>query len=150
MDVQVDVDTGVETAALAQLVEHRGQPVIQVRRTVELQEALDELAALGVRWLGYRFRFLDDGDVSWLFTGRRGAGREKATWPAIKAARHRLGELLETAIREAAEEYMGFDRELHYECEAIFKSSTGSWQLSGHGTMYEVVPEFFDVALTLN
>jgi hypothetical protein len=131
-------------------VEHRGQPVIQLRRTVELHEALSSLAALGVRKLGYRFRFYDDGDVFREFTARRGAGRDKSALPAIKAARHRLGELLEAAIRDAAEEFVGFDRELIYECEAVFSPSTGSWQLSGHGTMYEVVPEFFGVGLALD
>lgn len=150
MDVQIDVNNGVATAPRAQLVERRGQPVIQVRRTVELHEALSSLAALGVRKLGCRFVLFDDGTAHTRFTCRRGAGRDKSALPAIEAARQRLGELLEAAIRDAAEEFVGFDRELIYECEAVFSPSTGSWQLSGHGTMYEVVPEFFGVGLALD
>ena len=148
--MNVDVDNGVAIAPRAQLVERRGQPVIQLRRTVELHEALSSLAALGVRKLGYRFRFYDDGAVFREFTARRGAGRDKSALPAIKAARQRLGELLEAAISEAAEEFVGFDRELLYECEAAFSPSTRSWQLSGRGTAYAVDPEFFDVGLALD
>ena len=149
MDVQVDVDNGVATTPRGQLGDARGRPVIQVRRTVELHEALSSLAALGVRKLGYRFRFYDDGDVTLEFTARRGSGRDKSALPAIKAARHRLGKLLEAAIREATEEFMGLDRELHYECAAVFNSGTGSWELSGSGTVYEIAPDLFDVGITL-
>jgi len=147
--MNVDVDNGVATAPRAQLVERRGQPVIQVRRTVELHEALSSLAALGVRKIGYRFRFYDDGDVTWEFTARRGAGRDPAVLPAIEAARHVLGQLLEDAIREAVEEFMGLGRELHYECKAAFDPGTGSWELSGSGTVYEIDPDLFDVGITL-
>ena len=150
MDGQEDVDNGVATTPRGQLGHARGRPVIQVRRTLELHEALSSLAALGVRKLGYRFRFYDDGDVTLEFTARRGSGRDKSALPAIKAARHWLGKLLEAAIREAAEGFVGFDRELLYECEAVFKPSTGSWQLSGRGTAYAVDPEFFDVGLALD
>lgn len=150
MDVQVDVDTAVVTAPRAQLVERRGHPVIQLRRTVELHEALSSLAALGVRKLGYRFRFYDDGAAHTRFTCRRGAGHDKSALPAIEAARQRLGELLEAAIREAAEEVVGLDKEVRFDCEVVFKPTTGSWQLSGRGTAYVVDPEFFDVGLALD
>lgn len=148
--MNVDVDNGLAIAPRAQLVERRGRPVIEIHRTPELDEALSSLGALGVRKLGYRFRFYDDGDVFREFTARRGAGRDKSALPAIKAARQRLGELLEGAIRDAVEEVVGFDRELLYECEAAFRPSTGSWQLSGRGTAYVVDPEFFDVGLAID
>lgn len=144
------VDNGTSTTLRGQLVGPRGRPMIRVARTVELHEALNVLATLGVRQLGYRFRFYDDGDVSWQFTGRRGAGRDPSVLPEIKAARHRLGELLEDAIRDATEGAMGLDRELHYECEAAFDPGTGSWELSGRGTVYEIDPDFFDVGLALD
>ena len=148
--MNVDVDNGLAIAPRARLVERRGQPVIQVRRTVELHEALSSLAALGVRKLGCRFVLFDDGTAHTRFTCRRGAGRDKSALPAIEAARQRLGELLEAAIREAAEEFVGVDKEVRYDCEAIFRPSTGSWQLSGRGTAYAVDPEFFDVGLALD
>jgi|688.fasta_scaffold305836_2 hypothetical protein len=149
MDVQT-IDNGSAVAPLARLVDDRGQPTIHVRRTKELDEALNALAALGVRKLGFRFRFLDDGDVVRQFTGRRGAGRDLLVLPAIKAARHRLDELLEAAILEGAKEFVGFDRELLYECEASFDSDTRSWRLDGSGTIYEVDPNFFAVGLALD
>jgi hypothetical protein len=137
MNVQT-VDSGASVAPLARLVDDRGQPKIHVRRTVELHEALSSLAALGVRRLGYRFRFDDDGYVSWQFTERRGAGRDPSVLPAINAGRHRLGELLEAAILEAAKEFVGFGRELHYDCAAVFSPRTRSWHLSGHGSFFAV------------
>lgn len=148
--MKVDVDNGVAIAPRAQLTEHRGQPVIQVRRTVELHEALSSLAALGVRKLGCRFVLFDDGTAHTRFTCRRGAGCDKSALPAIEAARQRLGELLEAAIREAAEEVVGVDKEVRYDCEVVFKPTTGSWQLSGRGTAYAVDPGFFDVGLALD
>lgn len=144
------VDSGTSSTPRAQLVETRGRLVIRVARTAELNEALASLAKLGVRQLGYRFRFYDDGDVALQFTGRRGAGRNQSVLPEIKAARHRLGELFEDAIREATEESMGLDRELHCECEAALDPRTGSWQLSGRGTVYEIDPDFSDVGLVLD
>jgi hypothetical protein len=150
MDVQTMVDGSVATAPRAQLVERRGRPVIEIHRTPELDDALSSLAALGVRKLGCRFVLFDDGTGHTRLTCRRGAGRDKSALPAIEAARQRLGELLEAAIREAAEEFVGVDKEVRYDCEAIFRPSTGWWQLSGRGTAYAVDPEFFDVGLALD
>jgi hypothetical protein len=149
MNVQTS-DSGTSVTPLARFANDRGQPTIHVRRTVELHEALSSLASLGVRKLGYRFRFLGGGDVVWQFTGRGSAGRDLPVLPAIKAALHRLGELLEAAILEGAKEFVGCGRELLYECEASFDPDTGSWQLAGTGTVYQIDPEFFDVGLALD
>jgi hypothetical protein len=149
MDRQT-IDHGSAVTPLARLAGDRGRPTIQVRRTGELVEAFHALASLGVRQLSYRFRFYDDGDVTWEFTSRRGASRDRSAWPAIKAARYRLGELLEAAIREAATEFLGFDHELLYECNAVFKPSTGSWQLDGRGTVYEIDPDVSYIGLALD
>lgn len=148
MDVQVDVDDGVAIVPRAQLVVDRRRTFIQVRRTVELHEALSTLAALGVRKLGYRFCFYDCGSVIREFTARRGGGRDPSLLPAIKAARERLSQLLADAILEATEESMGIDHELHYDCEAAFKPGTGSWELSGRGRAYEIDPDLCDVGIT--
>lgn len=147
-DVQ-KVDSATATPPRAQLVDTGGRPMIHMAQTAELHEALNSLATLGIRKLGYRFRFFDDGSVTWQFTARHGAGRNPSVLPAIKAARHRLGQLLEEAIRDATAEFMGLDRELHYECAAAFKPSSGSWRLSGRGTIFEISPDFFDVGITL-
>jgi hypothetical protein len=148
-DVQGGVDNGVATTPRGQLVDARGLPMIRVADTVELREALNSLAALGVRRVGYRFRFYDDGDVTWEFAARRGGGRDQRGMPAFKAARYHLGELLEAAIREATEEFMDLGRELHFECFASVDPGTSMWHLSGRGTVFEMYSGLEDVGITL-
>lgn len=150
MDVQVDVDGAVATAPRAQLVESGGGPVIRVWQCDELQEVLSTLTALGVQQLGYCFHFYDDDDVTWRFTARRGGGRGHAGLEARKAARRQLGQLLEDAIREATAQLVTLDREMRYECEATFNREMGTWQLSGRGTIYDVVPEFSGIEIALD
>lgn len=149
MAVQVDVDNGTSTTPRAQLVEDRGRPMIRIARTVELYGVLNALAAHGLRQVSYRFRFFEDGDVTWRLTSCRGAGRGRVAPPSLLDGRDQLRQLLEAAIREATEGSVGSGRELVCEWKATFSPKARTWTFSGSGTVYEMDPELFDVGITL-
>lgn len=149
MDVQMNEQMEISGAPLGRLVVTRGIPMLRVRRTVELHKILCTLVELGVQRLGFHFRFHDDGDVTWQFTSRGVARGRSSGWPAINEARQLLRQLLEDAIRAAAGGVVGYEQELHYDCELVYSRDSRTWQLGGSGAAYKIDPEFWDVGISL-